>query len=406
MKLKIGKILGLVSLSLFLYTETGFALNPKYQVTELRAEQININEMNHEMDLYKYQWYLNNYGKVPAIVHINKGLETPAGIVQSEKSYIGSALIGSNPGIDINYKKAKEEYQKTQEKRRVLVALIDTGVDIYHPDLYEAIYVNEKEIPKDGIDNDNNGYVDDIKGWNFIENSPYVYSGTQDAHGTHNAGIISAANDKKGIAGIADSNYVKILPIKALDSTTGLGNETKIKDAIRYAESMGADICNLSLVGTEFDEELYNLMKNSKMLFVVAAGNGDNTNKGFDIDKTKVYPAAFELDNIISVGNMNFDGKLEGSSNFGKESVDILAPGSFIFSTMPEGKYGLKSGTSMAAPVVSGVAASVYSFRTDLSLPEVKEAILQTARKSDDLKDKVRSSGFVDMYKAYLYSKN
>ena len=140
------------------------------------------------------------------------------------------------------------------------------------------------------------------------------------------------------------------------------------------------------------------------MCFVVSAGSGDSAGKGINIDETPDYPSGFDCDNIISVANLIFDGNLEASSNYGVKNVDIAAPGTYIVSTVTDG-YGFMSGTSMAAPMVTGVAAFLYSYRTDLELKDVRNVLLNSARKLDTLTDKVACGGMLDAYSAITYGK-
>lgn len=309
-------------------------------------------------------------------------------------------------GVDINIKPAWDQYDSsTDQRRQVVVAVIDTGIDINHPELKNAIWVNEDEIPGDGIDNDGNGYVDDINGWNFFSNNNQVYTGSEDDHGTHAAGTIGAARGSMGIAGITDNQYVKIMSVKALGSEYGVGEETAVINAIKYAEANGASICNLSFGTSQYYPELEKVMRESGMLFVIAAGNGDKKGIGIDIDATPDYPSSFGLENSISVANLMFDGNLAESSNYGLKNVDIAAPGVYIVSTTTDRSYGFMTGTSMSAPMVTGVAAMLYSCRTDLDLAGVKHAIVSSARQMDGLNGKLVSGGMLDAYAAMNYGR-
>ncbi|MCD8223724.1 MAG: S8 family serine peptidase [Clostridiales bacterium] len=310
------------------------------------------------------------------------------------------------PGIDINISPAWDLYDaSTEEHRQVIVAIIDTGIDVSHPELAGALWVNEDEIPDDGIDNDGNGYVDDVNGWNFFDNSNQIYTGTEDKHGTHTAGTISAVRGSLGIAGITDQNYVKFMTIKVLGTEEGVGEDEDVVNAIRYAEANGASICNLSF-GTEWHyDDLEQVMRESNMLFVVAAGNGDELGYGQNTDENPDYPSSFHLPNIISVASLMFDGDLAESSNYGVNSIDIAAPGVLVVSTITENGYGFMSGTSMAAPMVTGVAAMLYSYRTDLALSDIKTVIMNSAHKLDTLTDKVACGGMLDAYAALTYGR-
>ncbi len=287
----------------------------------------------------------------------------------------------------------------------VIVAIIDTGVDYTHEDLSDVIWTNEAEIAGDGIDNDGNGYIDDVYGWNFYSNSATVYQSRNSSeyeHGTHVAGIIAAEVNDLGIAGLASNANVKIMIVKALGGSDGSGNTDDIVEAIAYAESMGATICNLSFGTTENDPALASAIENSDMLFVCAAGNGDSRGIGYDTDQSALYPASYDFDNVISVANLSYDGTLDSSSNYGAESVDIAAPGIDILSTTPKSTYEYLSGTSMAAPMVSAVAAMLASYDSTLSLSEIKEIIINSAVVTDELTGKTVSNGMLNAYNALV----
>ncbi len=369
-------------------------------------------------DYADYQWALNNDGRLRRTERrLNiKTLEELA-LNYDENGTSGISLPPLGPsnydsiatdavsGMDINIKEAWDLYQQAENKRQVVVAVIDTGIDISHSDLKDSIWVNEHEIPGDGIDNDGNGYVDDVNGWNFISNTNQVYTGTEDSHGTHAAGTIAAAKGNGGMAGIADNSYVKIMSLKALGGEEGKGSPESVIAAIRYAEANGAQICNLSFGSSYCTDEFAAAIQNSNMLFVVAAGNGNQYEIGYNIDQSPVYPASLPYDNVISVGNLLFNGSLDESSNYGPVSVDIAAPGTYILSTVPDNSYAFMSGTSMAAPMVTGAAAMLYSARTDLELLDVKNALLQSAHKLATLKGRVLSGGMLDVTAAMKWGK-
>lgn len=298
--------------------------------------------------------------------------------------------------IDINAEAAWELYNGGS--REVIIALIDTGVDTSHEDLSGSFWVNEDEIAENGIDDDNNGYVDDTNGWNFYRNNNKIYTGSSDdSHGTHGAGTITASTGNElGISGVTDSDSVKIMTLKALGGTSG--STASLIEAIRYAEANGASICNLSLAGTSNDRALYQTIADSSMLFVIASGND-----GANTDRTPCYPASYDLDNIISVANLSYDGTLHYSSNYGATSVDIAAPGAYILSTTPNNSYGYMTGTSMSAPMVSAAAAMLYSHYDSISLADVKEILLSTATELDSLQGKLTSGGMLNLGAAMAY---
>lgn len=268
--------------------------------------------------------------------------------------------------IDINLPETLNRIGEA-ELEEVVVAVIDTGVDIYHPDLADNIWVNEKELKGvPGKDDDGNGYVDDIHGYDFHNNDNSVYDNPyDDEHGTHVAGTIAAAtNNNIGITGIAPN--VKIMSLKFLGDN-GRGSTESAILAIEYAKKMGVKISNNSWGGPLPDEALQSTIENSGMLFIAAAGN-DSLN----IDKGGAYPAAFNSPNILSVTAINNRGEHAYFSNYGTVNTDIAAPGVAIYSTTPENSYGYLDGTSMAAPHVTGVAALAMGYNN--SLKDLKPA--------------------------------
>ena len=361
---------------------------------------------------YEYQWALKNRGDFSVWMEgIHGGQPEGETAFQAvtdphiQKGKAGGAWwVQASAGADTGMETAWKFYEQAPERRPVIVAVIDTGVDISHPELADSIWVNEDEIPGDGIDNDHNGYVDDINGWNFCKEDNQVVSGLEEDHGTHSSGTIAAAWDGQGTCGIADSRYVKLMVLKVLDTHEGKGVSSSVKRAIRYAQDNGASICNLSMGTMTRDEELERLMRDSPMLFVVSAGNGDASGRGYSIDDLPMYPASFGADNIITVGSMLFDGSLDVSSNFGRVSVDLAAPGMAILGPVPDRGYAYMSGTSMAAPMVTGTAALIYSCRLDMDLMEVKKAILDSARPVESMEGKTATGGVLDAYGAITYS--
>ena len=303
----------------------------------------------------------------------------------------GSIQVQAVPGIDIGLADAWRLYDGGS--RDVVVALVDTGIDYTHEDLAGRIWTNTDEIPGNGIDDDGNGYVDDVYGWNFYSGTNDVYVGTEDAHGTHGAGTIAAnAGNGVGIAGIVQSDHVKVMAVKALGGSDGSGTTASIIQAIQYAEANGAQICNLSLGSSQNDPALYRTIASSKMLFVVAAGND-----GTDLETAPSYPASYDLDNLIAVANIRYDGELDPTSSYGAASVDLAAPGSYILSTTPGNTYSYMTGTSMAAPMVSAAAAMVYSAFPKATLADVKDILLASVHKLDSLTGRTATGGMLDL---------
>jgi subtilisin family serine protease/fibronectin type 3 domain-containing protein len=241
---------------------------------------------------------------------------------------VGQEIYGI-PGtedIDID---VPEAWSITKGSANVVIGIIDTGVDIKHPDLMDKIWTNPGETPNNGIDDDNNGYVDDINGWDFYNRDNSVFDHRDgDEHGTHVAGTIAASIDNnEGIAGVAPK--VKIMPLKFIGPYGG--DTYDAVEAIEYAKAKGVKITNNSWGGDGNDSLLKAAIENSGMLFVVAAGND-----GRNIDAYPTYPASFESNNILTVASIDNIGDLAYDSNYGLGSVDVAAPGVGILSTVPK----------------------------------------------------------------------
>lgn len=322
----------------------------------------------------------------------------PGGFFFGFSSSLEPQKVTAKEGIDINFKEVLNTYNGG--KRDVTVALIDTGIDYNHEDLSGSIWTNNDEIADNGIDDDNNGYIDDYYGWNFYNNSNVIFTGSEDDHGTHGAGtIVARSNNEKGISGVANSQNIKVMSVKALGGRGGSGSTDSIIKAIQYAEKNGALICNLSLGTLAHDEALYLTMKNSNMLFIVAAGNNGRNN-----DVYLSYPASYDLENMITVSNLSYNGNLDYSSNYGEKSVDISAPGTHILSTTTDNGYSYMTGTSMSAPFVSAACALVYTHFDNITLCNVKEIILNSATKLESLSKTSKTGGMLNIGKALNYN--
>lgn len=303
-----------------------------------------------------------------------------------------------DPSANISFTNARKLFDKIENKKEVIVAVIDTGIDYNHVDLRDSMWINKSEIKDNGIDDDHNGYVDDYYGYNFCDNNSSTYSSvTADLHGTHTAGIIVAKHGNGGIKGIAYDPHIKIMSLKVLNE--GLyGKVPAFIEAIKYAEKNGAEICNISLGNFSDNQELATTIRDSRMLFVTASGNGVNY-QGYNIDENPVYPASLGYDNVISVANLDMNGNLHQSSNFGT-TVDVAAPGTFILSTLPGDKYGFLTGTSVSTPMVTAVAAMIKSACPFLENNVIKNLIINSCDKRNSLTGKVKSDGSIDAYRA------
>lgn len=301
--------------------------------------------------------------------------------------------------VDIDFEEAEAFIKANKSSlKKTIVAVIDTGFDYAHNDLSDNVWINTDEIPGNGKDDDGNGYVDDTYGYDFTKSTSVTLkpSGSEYEHGTHCAGVIGAvSNNQIGITGIASiTDKVQLMNLKVLTGSDGEGSSFNLIRAIKYAENNGADICNLSMGSYGNDTALYIAMAKSSMLFVCAAGN-ERTN----LDDSPVYPGSYDLDNVICVANLKSNGAINRSSNYSSKRVDLAAPGTDIYSTVPGDKYKNMSGTSMAAPFVSGVAALLHSYYNGISAAQMKQVILETATYSENLRGRVETSGYLNAYK-------
>ncbi len=293
----------------------------------------------------------------------------------------------------------------------VVVAVIDDGVDFSHPDLAARAWTNPGESgggkESNGIDDDGNGYIDDVHGWDFCHNDNTVHDVNDDFHGTHVAGTIAASLDGQGVVGVAPST--RIMALKFINNTGDCGSDFQAAAAIEYAASFGVRIANASW-GRRGDphesSELFDAMSDNAatMLFVASAGN-----EGIDNDRSfPAVPASYDLPNIVSVAAIDNDGGIAGFSNYGAHSVDIAAPGVGILSSLPADSshpqpgWGWLNGTSMAAPHVTGVAALIASHAPGLAADPValRARLLATGKSMPATNGWTATGRIVDAYRA------
>ena len=353
---------------------------------------------------------------------------------------------GGTAGADIG---APAAWGVTTGTGRTVVAVIDTGMDYDHPDLYRNVWINQAEIPSDiraslidvdgdgrigfadlndarnqgagkiadvngdgridaadvlaprsqggwadGSDNDNNGYTDDLVGWNFSgsTNNPLDDNG----HGTHVSGIIGATgNNGVGVAGV-DWN-VQIMPLKFLDST-GSGYTSDAVKALNFAVAHGATVSNNSYGGGGYDPAMASAIANAQAhghIFVAAAGNS-----GLNNDSSTAYPADYPYDNVVAVAATDRNDNLASFSDYGANSVDLGAPGVSILSTYKGGGYATLSGTSMATPFVTGAMALVRDLHPDWTYKQVIDQVLNTVDPVASLSGKTITGGRLDLARA------
>jgi subtilisin family serine protease len=294
---------------------------------------------------FEFLWGLHNTGQ-----HLN-----------GERDQIGTS------DVDID---GLQSLRLVRGDSDVVVAVVDDGIDFSHPDLASRAWTNPGEAgakATNGIDDDSNGYIDDVHGWDFCNDDNSVHDPVQDFHGTHVAGTIAASLNGTGIVGVAPG--IKVMAVKFIDGSTTCGSDDMAINAIDYAASFGVPIINASWGGPDPSSVLDLAIAESGALLVAAAGNGGLSGVGINIDAPdgpRFYPANSTLPNVVTVAAVDQTGKLASFSNYGTTSVDLSAPGTNVLSAIP-GEPGCNpcwawiAGTSMAAPHVSGVAALALS---------------------------------------------
>ncbi|HEX5925016.1 MAG TPA: S8 family peptidase [Baekduia sp.] len=253
------------------------------------------------------------------------------------------------------------------------VAIIDSGIDLGHPDLAPNLWTNPGEIGSNGVDDDGNGYVDDVHGYDFVDNdgTPQDTNG----HGTHVAGIVGARGGN-GIGGAGVAWRARLMAIRVLDGQAR-GTTSEVAAGIRYAVDNGARIVNLSLAGPTSTPDLQDAVRYARahgVLIVVAVGND-----GADLTNSPTYPAAYGEDNVLGIAATTRDGGLSSVSDYGP-GADVAAPGEQILSTALGGGYEWRTGTSMAAPEVAGALVLLAAARPDLDGNGLRDALLAGVR--------------------------
>ncbi|AGH94652.1 S8 family peptidase [Pseudobdellovibrio exovorus] len=292
------------------------------------------------------------------------------------------------------YAAKPEKAVQYQHESALVIAVIDTGADVNHKDLKEFIWTNPGETGLDkfgkqkdsnGIDDDKNGFVDDVHGWNFVENNNNVID--ENGHGTHIAGIIKNEFQRHIPVPAAEARLMILKYYSPnIDPNENAKNTVR---AIEYATKMNVKIINYSAGGEEFFAQEFEAIKKAQeqnILFIAAAGNNrKNTNLA------KYYPANYGLKNIISVAATDKNGNLGAFSNYGNKSVDLAAPGTAVYSTLPNNRHGFMSGTSQATAYVTGVAASILiQESTPKKTQNILSDLVSLGKVSNGLKGKTR----------------
>jgi large repetitive protein len=345
-----------------------------------------------------------------------KAIETPPGpAVYAEPDFIAQASgapvipndtdfaelwnlhnTGQSGGVVGADVKASEAWSTTTGSADIVVAVIDTGIDYNHPDLAANVWTNAAEIAGNGLDDDGDGYVDDVRGWNFVlgNNNPLDDNG----HGSHTSGTLGAVGGNAlGVTGVCQ--HVKIMPLKFL-SATGSGANTDAIEAILYATAHHALLTSNSWGGGGFSQAMKDAIDLANLAdvgFIAAAGNSANDN-----DQVPSYPSSFQSPNVIAVAATDASDAITYFSSYGKTSVHVAAPGLAIYSTTKNGGYATMSGTSMATPHVSGACALLKAANPNLSFAQIKQSLLTQADAKPTLKNKIMTGGRLNIDKALV----
>jgi len=327
------------------------------------------------------------YAEPNYILHATRTPDDP--FFAQQWSLLNTGQAGGAAGSDID---ATAAWDISTGGASVVVAILDSGIDLDHPDLAPNLWTNPDEIPGNLVDDDGNGRIDDVHGWDFVnhDDDPDDDLG----HGTHVAGTIAGAGDNGiGITGVAWR--ASLMPLKFLDRS-GAGTTSDAIQAIDYAASEGARILNASWGGGGFSMAMLESIRDAaarEVLFVAAAGND-----AADTDIAPFFPAGYDAPNVVAVAASDRSDRLALFSSFGETTVDLAAPGVDILSTLPGGTYGFSSGTSMATPHVSGVAALVLGFAPGVGAESLRRRLLDEAEPIAALEGKVAVAGRLNAF--------
>lgn len=382
----IGVLLSLPIVKIGAAEKPSLQKTQEYLIKYKDSSEIVLSKINSDLELVELK-------KDPMVEYVEPNYIYKASIIPSDTYFQNQWYL--------NKIKAPEAWNITRESPNTVIAVIDSGVQISHPDLKDNIWINKKEIQNNGIDDDKNGFIDDVNGWDFVNNTadpaPKFNDGfTEDGvlHGTIIAGIIAASgNNAAGVSGVLWR--AQIMPLKVLDDV-GEGDTGKVVAAIDYATNNNADIINLSFTGFGFSKSLDEAIKrayDAGVIIVAAAGNEQGQGQGYNLDRTPIYPACHDgpygENRVIGVAATDSIDQKTYFSSYGSNCVDISAPGVSIFGTTvyepniltngnPLNKYysGYWSGTSVAAPIVSGVIALIEETNPKMEKKEIIDTLL------------------------------
>ncbi len=360
----------------------------------------NIEDLKNDPDVEfvepNYRWYKSAAADPSASAGIALSSYSYQEIITNRDAYADNGFYQNNLGNDVQRSWSLES--NIAAKGKVIVAVVDTGLDSSHI-LFQptasggagALWVNAAEaagLP--GVDDDQNGFVDDVNGWNFNNNTANFFD--DESHGTHVAGIIVGAGQNIFARPLQESK-IQIMPLKFL-GIDGSGTTSSAINAIYYAVNKGAQVINNSWGGPTYSRALHEALTyayNNAVLVVSASGNYRSNN-----DSTPMYPANYDVPSNVSVASTSTYDVLSGFSNYGRSSVQLASPGEYVLSSVPGNKYAYMSGTSMAAPFVSGIAAMAWRENSALTGYQIKQMLISSVDVIPALSAYVSSNGRVN----------
>ncbi len=356
----------------------------------VRARKCEDDECLGEIDLAR------NLRRLRFVRRVEENFEYHFNYVPNDPHFLNQWYLSSDPVTHYNID-AVGSWDFTQGSAAIKIGIIDSGVDVNHPELLQNLYLNHIEYAgSPGVDDDGNGYVDDIHGFNFAENNADLTD--HKGHGTAVAGIIGGvSNNGVGISGI---NWYSNMVIAKVSDSKNKAKLSSIVEAFEYLRKQKVRIIQMALGNFENSWVLSNIIEEATkdgIMVVVGAGNNN-----INIDSRNYYPAKFYNDRIFVVCSLNNLGEKSNFSNFGLRNVDLCAPGENIVSTFPGGEYRTFSGTSMASAVVAGAAALVMADKPNLSADEVIDRLKAYSVKSQNLVEFTDTQGRLNIYNTLL----
>jgi len=391
-------------------------------LNELRAKLQGMNLSASGLGLRSFSWRLEKDWDFEHLQHV-LNLEPCIRLASPNATYQMLSMNFNDPlAIRQRHLHAIRFYEAMEKfyipllvRKKITIAVVDSGVDLTHPDLQLNRWINVNEIAGNGIDDDGNGYVDDVNGYNFA--SDIGDSGPQGVlpeakHGTHVAGLAAARIDN-GIGGLGVNGVARIMSLNIFGPTSSTSS-VMLENAIRYAADQGADVINLSLGGREYSRTMRDALQYavSKGSFIVSAtGNFGHEICDDPEQLTFVSPAAYaaEIDGMVAVGSIDVaTNQLSSFSNFSKRLVELAAPGAVtsdikigLLSTMPGNRYAELAGTSMAAPLVSGAATLAIlwlkTYGYEVSPQIIERILLNSANRSPQLTEFIQEGRVLDL---------